>query len=65
MADLVYSLCFGGPVYCRMTELCVESLRGPGGFSGDIVVFSDGSFLTDRISMSCSVIGQRRSEPKD
>lgn len=48
MADLIYLLCFGGPVYARMTELCVESLRRPGGFSGDILVFSDGSFTSDR-----------------
>lgn len=47
MANLVYLPCFGDPIYRQMAELCVESLRS-GGFSGDIIVFSDGSFATDR-----------------
>lgn len=47
MANLAYLPCFGDPIYRQMTELCVESLRS-GGFSGDIVVFSDGSFTTAR-----------------
>jgi len=48
MPDLIYLLCFGDPEYRRMTELCVESLRGPGRFTGDIMVFTDGSYTTER-----------------
>lgn len=41
---LVYTLCFGKPVYAQMTDVCVRSLRRWGGFEGDIVVVTDGSY---------------------
>ena len=48
MSNLIYLLCFGDPEYRRMTELCIESLRGPGRFTGDIMVCTDGTFTTTR-----------------
>jgi len=47
-SNLIYLLCFGDSEYRRMTELCIESLRGPGRFSGDIMVFTDGCYITSR-----------------
>ncbi|MFF4948671.1 hypothetical protein [Streptomyces chattanoogensis] len=46
--DLIYLLSFGREVYHRMTDICIASLRGPGRFSGDILVVTDGSYVTSR-----------------
>ena len=54
---LVYTLCFGKPVYAQMTEVCVRSLRRWGGFEGEIVIVTDGSYRAASSDVSVIDVG--------
>lgn len=45
MKTLIYLASLGSPVYRRMTELCIHSLREVGGYSGPILVFTNNGYM--------------------
>jgi hypothetical protein len=44
MKTLIYLASLGVPAYRRMTELCIRSLRGVGGYRGPILVFTNNGY---------------------